>query len=90
MSRSRIKILKALSVKGPLNISGIKRCTGLNYKSIIKALEILKYMRVVDEVHLERTRNFRIRVENEEASAVDRLIKSLVGLDRNSSQRKEG
>jgi predicted transcriptional regulator len=77
VSRSRIKILGALAMKGPLNISGIKKYTGLNHKSITKALQVLKYAKVVVEVDLNRTRSFRIRVENEKACAIDRLIKSL-------------
>jgi hypothetical protein len=72
-----------------MNISGIKKSTGLNYKSIARALEVLKYMRVVEETHLDRTRNFRIRVENEEASTVDRLIRILEGLEGDPTKKTE-
>ena len=88
-SRSRIRILKALAMKGSLNISGIRKCTGLNYRSIVRALEALKYMRVIGEVHLDRTRSFRIKVENEQASKIDRLIKSLESLERVSIENRE-
>lgn len=88
-SRSRIKILKALAMKRSMNISGLKKSTGLNYKSIARALEALKYMRVVGETHLDRTRNFRIKVENEEASTVDRLIRNLESLERDSTKKTE-
>jgi hypothetical protein len=89
ISKSRIKILKALSIEGPLNLSAIKKCTGLNYKSTIRALEVLKHMKVVGEAHLGKTRSFRIRVENEKASAVKRLIKSLGGLQTSLQEGKE-
>jgi predicted transcriptional regulator len=84
MSRSRIKILKALAVGGPLNISEIKKCTGLNYKSIVKALEVLKQMRIIGEADFDRRRNFRIKEENPEASAVRQLIKTIHDLRPNS------
>jgi DNA-binding MarR family transcriptional regulator len=80
-SRSRIKILKALATRGSLNISGIRKCTGLNYKSIARALDALKHMRVIGEIRLDGTRSFRIRVENEQASKIDRLIKTLESLE---------
>jgi predicted transcriptional regulator len=77
ISKSRIKILKALAVGGPLNISEIKKCTGLNYKSIVKALEVLKKMRIIGEADFNRSRNFRIKAENLEALAVEELIKTI-------------
>jgi predicted transcriptional regulator len=77
ISKSRIRILKALAIGGPLDISEIKKRTGLNHRSIVKALEVLKQMRIVGEVDLNRSRNFRIKTENLEASAVMELIKTL-------------
>jgi predicted transcriptional regulator len=76
-SKSRIKILKALAMQGPLNISGIKKYTGLNHKSIIKALENLKQMRIIGEADFNRSHNFRIKAENLEASALEELIKTI-------------
>lgn len=86
ISKSRIRILKALAIGGPLDISEIKKRTGLNYRSIVKALEILKQMRIVGEVDLNRSRNFRIKTENLEASAVMELIKTLDDLQPDSRQ----
>jgi predicted transcriptional regulator len=86
VSKSRIKILRALAIGGLLNISEIKKRTGLNYRSIIKALEVLKQMRIVGEVDLNRSRNFRIKAENLEASAVEELIKTLDDLQPDSRQ----
>jgi predicted transcriptional regulator len=83
ISKSRIKILKALTVGGPLNISEIKKCTGLNYKSIIKAIEILKEMRIIGEADFDRSHNFRIKSENLEACAVEELIKTIHDLQPN-------
>jgi predicted transcriptional regulator len=81
ISKSRIRILKALAVGGPLNISEIKKQTGLNYKSIVKALEVLKQMRIIGEADFNRSRNFRIKVENLVASAVEHLIRTLDDLN---------
>jgi len=82
ISKSRIKILKALAMRGPLNISEIKKYTGLNYKSTVKALEALSCMGLVGETDYDRTRNFRIRTENVEASAVSGLLEQLYALER--------
>jgi predicted transcriptional regulator len=86
ISKSRIRILKALAIGGPLDISEIKKRTGLNYRSIVKALEVLKQMRIVGEADLNRSRNFRIKTENLEASAVMELIKTLNDLQPDSRQ----
>lgn len=86
ISKSRIKILKALAVGGPLNISEIRKQTGLNYKSIVKALEVLKQMRIIGEAYFNRSRNFRIRVENLEASAMEHLIRTLDALQPTARQ----
>nr|MDO8100256.1 hypothetical protein [Candidatus Njordarchaeota archaeon] len=81
-SRSRIRILKALAMRGPLNISEIKKCTRLNYKSIVKALEALNCMELVGETDHDRTRNFRIKTENVKASAMGELLERLYALER--------
>ena len=86
ISKSRIRILKALAIGGPLDISEIKKRTRLNYRSIVNALEVLKQMRIVGEVDLNRSRNFRIKTENLEASAVMELIKTLDDLQPDSRQ----
>nr|MDO8134270.1 hypothetical protein [Candidatus Njordarchaeum guaymaensis] len=88
ISKSRIKILKALAMRGPLNISEIKKCTGLNYKSTVKALEALDYMGLVGETDYDRTRNFRIKTENAEASAVSELLERLYVLERDPHTRE--
>jgi DNA-binding transcriptional ArsR family regulator len=81
-SKSRIKILKALAMRGPLNISQIKKRTQLNYKSIVKALEALYHMGLIGETDYDRTRNFRIKSENAEALAVGGLLERLYALER--------
>ncbi len=83
-SKSRIKILKALAVRGPLNISEMKKCTGLNHKSIIKALEDLKQMRIIAEADFNRSHNFRIKAENLKASAMEELIRTIHNLQPSS------
>jgi DNA-binding MarR family transcriptional regulator len=93
VSKSRIKILKALTMRGPLNISEIKRCTGLNYKSIVKALKALNCMGLVGETDYHRTRSFRMKTENAEASAVSELLERLYALQRDpqiSEERRSG
>jgi len=89
ISRSRIRILMALVMRGSLNISEIKKYTGLNYKSIVKALEALSRMRLVGETNHDRTRNFRIRTENLEASAISELLEQLYALERDPRAREE-
>jgi len=84
-SKSRIRILRVLAMKGPLNITEIRKCTKLNYKSISRALEALKQMRVIGELSIDRTRNFRVKVENAETSALVELIKRLANLERTRS-----
>jgi len=88
ISKSRIRILKALAMRGSLNISEIKKCTGLNYRSIVKALEALDCMGLVGETDYDRTRNFRIRTENAKASAVSELLERLYVLERDPHTRE--
>jgi len=89
VSKSRIKILKALTMRGPLNISEIKKCTGLNYRSIAKALEALNCMGLVGETDYHRTRSFRVKTENAEASAVSELLERLYALQRDPQISEE-
>jgi hypothetical protein len=46
-------------------------------------------MRVVGEVHLDRSRTFRMKVENEEGSTVDTFMKTLADLERDPPYNDE-
>lgn len=73
-SRGRVRIIKALSEVGELNISEIARRVELNYTTTNQHLHALKEAGLVQEKKFGRIRIFRFKYEYPRAQAIKDLI----------------
>ena len=73
-SKSRVKIIELLAISGEMNISGIIRKTGLNYRSAIFHLTALERFNLVQKKQYGRIRIYRYNIENQKARAVKKII----------------
>lgn len=73
-SRARVKILKALAQNEELTISLIISQTKLNHSNVMKHLNHLKDLNLVQEKTFGRIKIFRYRIENIKARSLKRFI----------------
>ncbi|MHA1294568.1 MAG: ArsR/SmtB family transcription factor [Promethearchaeota archaeon] len=66
-SRARIKILKILAKKNELNISYIINKTKLNHSNVMKHLNFLKSVDLIQEKIFGRIKIYRYKIENVKA-----------------------
>ncbi len=74
-SRARIKILKLLARYNELNISSIIKRTRLNHKIVLKHLNYLKLVNLVQEKIFGRIKIYRYKSENIKARYLKKFIK---------------
>lgn len=73
-SKARIKILKQLALNSELNISLIVSKTRLNHSSVLKHLNFLKEVNLVQEKKFGRIKIYRYRDENLKARSLKNFI----------------
>jgi len=73
-SKARVKILKTLAQNEELTISLIISQTKLNYSNVIKHLNHLKNLNLVQEKTFGRIKIFRYRIENTKARSLKKFI----------------
>ncbi|MFW9825311.1 MAG: winged helix-turn-helix domain-containing protein [Candidatus Thorarchaeota archaeon] len=73
-SKARVKILKALALNEELTISLIITSTKLNYSNVVKHLNRLKDLDLIQEKRFGRIKVFRYRTENIKARSLKKFI----------------
>ncbi|MFW9896914.1 MAG: ArsR/SmtB family transcription factor [Candidatus Thorarchaeota archaeon] len=73
-SKARVKILKALALNEELTISLIITTTKLNYSNVVKHLNHLKDLDLIQEKKFGRIKIFRYRTENVKARSLKKFI----------------
>ncbi len=76
-SKGRVRILRILLKEGQVNISRLVRETGLHHRLIVKHLEELKKMGLVEERRYGRLRVYEINLSDPRVSALRDLLRSL-------------
>ncbi len=75
-SKGRVKVLKALSDKGEMNITEITRRTNLNHATTSEHLSSLCVLGIVEEKRFGRIRIFRFKKEDPRGWAIQTLFES--------------
>ncbi|MFX0029771.1 MAG: winged helix-turn-helix domain-containing protein [Candidatus Hermodarchaeota archaeon] len=73
-SKARIKILKILAQNEELTISLIINQTKLNYSNVVKHLDHLKNLDLIQEKKFGRIKIFRYKIENIKARSLKKFI----------------
>ncbi|MFX0106193.1 MAG: winged helix-turn-helix domain-containing protein [Candidatus Hodarchaeota archaeon] len=73
-SRARIKILKTLAINEELTISLIISKTKLNYSCVIKHINYLKTINLIQEKKFGRIKIFRFKLENMRARSFKNFL----------------
>jgi DNA-binding transcriptional ArsR family regulator len=73
-SRARIKILKVLALNNELNISLIISKTKLNHSNVLKHLDVLKSLNLVQEKKFGRIKIYRYKDEDIKARSLKKFI----------------
>jgi len=73
-SRARVKILKSLARYEELTISLIIKKTRLNYMCVLKHLNFLKMVNLIQEKKFGRIKIFRYKSENLKARSLKKFI----------------
>ena len=73
-SKARVKILKVLAQNEELTISLIINQTKLNYSNVVKHLNHLKNLDLIQEKNFGRIKIFRYRNENIKAHSLKKFI----------------
>ncbi|MFX1303286.1 MAG: winged helix-turn-helix domain-containing protein [Promethearchaeota archaeon] len=73
-SRARVKILKTLAINEELTISLIINKTRLNYSCVIKHLNYLKTINLIQEKKFGRIKIFRFKLENMKARSFKKFL----------------
>lgn len=76
-SRGRVKILKTLLEEGEMNLTQLIKSTGLNYKTVIKHLNFLISIGLVEEIRIGRIKIYRPRWVNPRVRLIEELLKDL-------------
>jgi DNA-binding transcriptional ArsR family regulator len=79
-SRARIKILKVLAYDNELNISLIISKTKLNHSTVIRHLNFLKSLNLVQEKKFGRIKIYRYKIENLRARSLKNFIEIWEGV----------
>lgn len=73
-SRARVRILKTLTKNEELAISQIISKTRLNYSCVMKHLNYLKTLNLIQEKKFGRIRIFRFKLENVKARSIKKFF----------------
>ncbi|MFX1280906.1 MAG: winged helix-turn-helix domain-containing protein [Promethearchaeota archaeon] len=73
-SKARVKIIKTLAQNEELTISLIINHTKLNYSNVIKHLNHLKNLNLIQEKNFGRIKIFRYKTENIKARSLKKFI----------------
>lgn len=73
-SKARVKILKSLALNEELTLSLIISKTKLNYSNVVKHLNYLKDLNLVQEKKFGRIKIFRYKIENVKARSLKKFI----------------
>lgn len=73
-SRARVKILKTLAINEELTISLIISKTRLNYSCVLRHLNYLKMVNLIQEKNFGRIKIFRYKLENIKARSFKNFI----------------
>jgi len=73
-SRARVKILKTLAINEELTISLIISKTRLNYSCVLRHLNYLKKLNLIQEKNFGRIKIFRYKIENVKARSLRNFI----------------
>ncbi len=73
-SKARVKILKTLARNKELTLSLIINNTRLNYSNVIKHLNYLKKINVIQEKRFGRIKIFRYKIENIKARSFKNFL----------------
>ncbi|MDT7866494.1 MAG: ArsR family transcriptional regulator [Desulfurococcales archaeon] len=76
-SKGRIRVLRILLREGQVNISRLIRETGLHHRLVVKHLEELKRMGLVEERRYGRLRIYEANLQDPRVSALRELLKTL-------------
>ena len=76
-SRGRVRVLQIMSERRELNISAIARYTRLNYVTVLKHLNALKGLGIVEERRFGKIRIFRLKNESKMAQLLAYFLNSL-------------
>jgi len=76
-SKGRVRVLKVLLRDGQANISRLIRETGLHHRLVVKHLEELKRIGLVEERRYGRLRIYEINLRDPRVSALRDLLRSL-------------
>ncbi|TFG21822.1 MAG: ArsR family transcriptional regulator [Promethearchaeota archaeon] len=73
-SRARMKILKTLAKNGELSISQVIKNTNLNHSCVIKHLDFLQKLSLIQEKNFGRIKILRFKSENLKAKSFKKFI----------------
>ena len=73
-SKARIKILRTLSLNYELSISQIIKKTRLNHSCVLKHLNYLKSVNLIQEKQFGRIKIYRYKIENFKAKCLKMFI----------------
>ncbi|MCC6044370.1 MAG: ArsR/SmtB family transcription factor [Acidilobaceae archaeon] len=76
-SKGRVRVLRILLREGQVNISRLIRETGLHHRLVVKHLEELKRMGLVEERRYGRLRIYEANLQDPRVSALRELLKTL-------------
>ena len=79
-SRARMKILKTLATNGELSISQVIKNTSLNHSSVIKHLEYLQKLNLIQEKNFGRIKILRFKSENLKAKSFKKFVEIWEGV----------
>jgi len=76
-SKGRVRILRILLEEGQVNVTRLVRVTGLHHRLVVKHLEELKRMGLVEERRYGRLRVYEVNFKDPRVSALRELLRSL-------------
>ncbi|MFP3144562.1 MAG: ArsR family transcriptional regulator [Caldisphaera sp.] len=79
-SKGKVRILKVLMKEGQVNISRLVKLTGLHHDVIVKNMEDLKEMGIVEEKRYGRLRIYMIDLRDPKISGLYEIFKEIENL----------
>ncbi|PMP87924.1 MAG: ArsR family transcriptional regulator [Caldisphaera sp.] len=79
-SKGKVRILKVLMKEGQVNISRLVKLTGLHHDVIVKNMEELKEMGIVEEKRYGRLRIYMIDLRDPKISGLYEIFKEIENL----------
>jgi len=76
-SKGRVRILRVLLEEGQVNVTRLVRATGLHHRLVVRHLEELKRMGLVEERRYGRLRIYEVNLKDPRVSALRELLRSL-------------